>query len=204
MLGCWLDLSFHLGPCWETNSRGTNEVHTVTKLKIDMCDFLRTGNFGPIRLGMTKAQVEHLLGRPQSWGGHFPWWNEEQREQDRSYNEHPYWKYDDMEFHFGDKGQQLFLIWCDYLERLKSKGDTFYLDRWVFATHPLTREQLEQALMDEDIDYTHTKLEPFGKLVLASGVEISYEYDDIGTVSAIGNYDESYVGAPDDLSEEAT
>jgi hypothetical protein len=173
----------------------------MTKFKVDMRDFLRTGNFGPIRLGMTRKQVEHLLGKPQGWGGRFPW-QTGQLEKDRSYNDCPVWIYDDMEFHFGE--QQLFLIYCDHLDRLKSRGDVFNLNRWVLEKKPPTREQVEHALVEEDINYTHKRLEYFGKLVLASGVDITYEYDDICSVSVVANLDTRYHDAPNHLSQEAT
>ena len=167
--------------------------------KVDICDFLRTGSFGPIRLGMTKKEAYHLLGKPQQWGGDFPWWTEERREQARPYDDCPIWKYDQMEFHFGDQGQQLFLIWCDYLDTLQSEGAVFSLDRWVFKADLPTREQMEQALTEAGIDYTRRELEDYGKLVLASGVEISYAYD-TEVVNAIGHFDEAYIGGPGRVS----
>jgi hypothetical protein len=175
----------------------------MTKFKIDMRDFLRTGEFGPIRLGMTTNQVEHLLGKPQDWGGQLPLRPYyEPLDPGRSYNDFPIWIYDAMEFHFGYNGQ-LFLIYCDHLDLLKDKGDVFSLNRGVFEANPPTLEQVEQALKEEKIDYTQKKLEHFGKLVLASGVEISYEYDD-ACVYVISHYDESYIDSPDHSREDAT
>ena len=172
----------------------------MPKFEVDIRDFLRTGEFGPIRLGMTKTEVELLLSKPRYWGGHLPpgvW------EEGMSYNDCPIWEYDSMEFHFGYKGQ-LFLIHCDHLDWLENAGDTFSLKRWVFETHPLTLEQLEQALKEEQIDYIHEKPVWFGELLTEGDVEIAYEYDDSSTVAAISNYDGSYVGMPDNPEDDAT
>ena len=40
----------------------------MTKLKIKITDFLETGNFGPLRLGMAMQEVEYLFGNPEQTG----------------------------------------------------------------------------------------------------------------------------------------
>ncbi len=82
----------------------------MIQIKIDFRDFLKTGQFGPVQLGMTQDEVRQLLGNPQDWGGQI-------------------WKYDEMEFHFGDQERRLWLIWCDHLDLLKSDGKVFQLFR---------------------------------------------------------------------------
>ena len=164
----------------------------MTKFKVDIRDFLRTGNFGPIQLGMTRSQVELLLGKPESWGGQYPEHSREQFEQYASYNDYPIWEYDAMEFHFGDDRKLLYLIHCDHLDQLQSNGNTFTLDRWVFEANPPTREQVELALKEEKINYSDKRPDWFGTLVLSSGVEISYEYDDTFSVTSVDFHDFSY------------
>ena len=168
----------------------------MIQVKIDFRDFLKTGQFGPVQLGMTQDEVRQLLGNPQDWGGQFPWKTNELGQNATSDDSYPIWKYDEMEFHFGDQERRLWLIWCDHLDLLKSDGKVFQLFRWVFETVPLSREKLEQGLTSEGIDYTVKDLKYHGQLMLASGVEISYEYDS-AIVSGIGISNQAYIGHPD-------
>ena len=167
---------------------------------IDLRDFFRSGRFGPIHLGMTKHEVESLFGKPQDWGGTFPWWLEEKLLQARKftlpYSAYPIWKYDEMEFFFGDERERLYQIFCDHLGKLKGAGKAFYLEKWLFQSgESLVYQKLERGLLEEGIAFKHTRDKLCGELILGSGVIIAYEYND-DTVNAISHSNAAFLDAP--------
>ena len=106
----------------------------MTKINISMQDFLRTGEFGPVFLGMSRGQIRGLLGAPEDWGP-----------APRAKHNAGIWKYGDIEFHFS--GDTLWLIFADDVEELKG-GRTIDLDSWVFneaATVKQVLRDLEKA-----------------------------------------------------------
>jgi hypothetical protein len=166
-------------------------------IDVDLQQFCSTGVLGPITVGMTKAQMEQLLGTPHEWGGSWPGWPQaKQRKAARftlPYTEYPIWKYDAIEFHFGDSTCQLYLIWCDHLNQLARDGQAFHLHLWVFGDlRPLHKDRCIQALRNEGIQFEDRVFPYGGRIMLLSGVELSYENDHEQEIVGIGKYAEHY------------
>ena len=150
-------------------------------INVELLEFLRSGRFGPIALGMNRTQVEAALGKPQEWGGNWHDWSDEMKRRDRnrelSYTEYPIWVYDAMEFHF-EGNQQLWLIYCDHLDWLTDHGQLFNLNLWIFETsRKISREQFIQALTEEHLLYREKSDQYVGTIILPSGVEALYDLD---------------------------
>lgn len=63
----------------------------------------QTGDICPLRLGMTREQVRSILGDPDDTGG-----------TSRKHRTPAIWKYEEIEFHFGPKrNDMLSLIYTD-------------------------------------------------------------------------------------------
>ena len=95
-----------------------------------MQDFLQTGEFGPIRLGLSRRQLRSRLGEPEAWGP-----------APRAKHNAGIWKYGDVEFHFN--GDMLWLIFADHVTTLKG-GRAIDLDPWVLNGNAT----INQALSD--------------------------------------------------------
>ena len=100
---------------------------------VSLKDLIKSGHFGPIRLGMNMALVESFLGAPDDWSTG-----------SRKYSRASILKYGDFEFHFDprDKG-----LWLMHLEQLEapSGGKTVSLDAWVVRPS-LTLSEMEGYL----------------------------------------------------------
>lgn len=107
-------------------------------IHVSLCEFARTGEFGPIRLDMSRAEVLGWLGCPGDWG------REEQRD------EAAIWRYADIEFHFYD--HKLFMIFTDH-DDLTNGGETCRIDPWLIRPG-LPRPELETALRAAQIGFT--------------------------------------------------
>ena len=94
-----------------------------------MQDFLRTGAFGPIRLGISRRHLRGHLGEPEDWGP-----------TPRAKHNAGIWKYGDIEFHFN--GDVLWLIFADNVEKMQG-GRAIDLDPWVLDGGALVGHILE-------------------------------------------------------------
>lgn len=94
-----------------------------------MRDFLRTGEFGPVRLGVSRAELQGYLGEPEDWGP-----------APKAKHHAGIWKYGDIEFHFN--GDTLWLIFADDVEELRG-GETIDLDPWILDGNALVEQVLE-------------------------------------------------------------
>ena len=106
----------------------------MSKIAVSMQDFLRTGEFGPVSLGLTRRQLRDCLGNPEDWG---PYPKAEQHA--------AIWKYGDVEFFFHFQEDALGGIFADHIGTLKG-GGAIDLDPWVLSGN-LT---VKQALRDFD------------------------------------------------------
>ena len=91
----------------------------MTKITVSMQDFLRTGEFGPVRLGMLRGQIRSLLGEPEDWGP-----------SPRAKHNVGIWKYGDIEFHFNE--DVLWLLFADDIGTLDG-GKAIDFDPWVLS-----------------------------------------------------------------------
>ncbi len=112
----------------------------MTKITVSMQDFLRTGEFGPVRLGMSRGQIRGLLGEPEEWGP-----------SPRAKHNAGIWKYGDIEFYFHHKEDTLVTIFADHVEELKG-GRAIDIDPWIFKGSATVRHVLRD-LEDADIAF---------------------------------------------------
>ena len=103
----------------------------MSKIAVSMLAFLRTGEFGPIKLGIFRAELQGCLGDPENWGPH-----------PKAKQHAAVWKYGDIEFYF-DNSNTLWMIFTDHVETLNG-GNAIDLDPWV-VSGSLT---VKQALRD--------------------------------------------------------
>ena len=119
--------------------------------QISILHFLRTGNFGPLRLGTTAQAVHDLIGAPDAWAdfrGAVTCWQSE------------LWKYGDFEFHFSrdEPESRLTLIHLDdgpwgggTANDVPTGGARLRIDSWVIRAG-MSLETFTQALSTEGID----------------------------------------------------
>ena len=105
-------------------------MSTKRKIAVSMLDFLRTGEFGPIKLGISRAELRGCLGNPEDWCV-----------DPKGVNYAAIWKYGDTEFYF-DNGDALWLIFADHIENLRG-GAAVEIDPWIFHGGLLVADALE-------------------------------------------------------------
>lgn len=145
-----------------------NSIQVKARTCISLLDFFRTGNFGPVQLGMSRQEVYDLLGEPDDYGC-----------PNTSLMEANVWLYDAIELHFFDEFP-LWLICTDHIsypdwwvsERIK-------LDAWLFSNgYQPNKRELEAGLAEQNIPYTYIEMKPKdeedvkGKFIFESRVEI--------------------------------
>ena len=131
---------------------------------VSMREFLRTGQFGPVRLGDSMDVVRSFFGDPSAVGG-----TSRRRRTPRI------WKYGGIEFHLTDDAKRVAMIFCDTFERL-NLGSTVQFDCWFFEGHPSV-EAVERELSMAGIAFSRhdTPYEPATFLLrLDSGVELMF------------------------------
>src|SRR5690349_209628 len=107
-------------------------------ISVSLRDFAITGKFGPIQLGMTRAEIEQLLGAPELWG------TEEQCEVATI------WRYSEIEFYFAN--HMLKMIFTDH-GSLADGGDTCDIEPWIIR-RGLPRHEFEAALREGNVEFT--------------------------------------------------
>lgn len=131
---------------------------------VSLRTFLETGEFGQIRLGMSRQQILDSLGHPDTWNKMTP-------------QEATIWKYGSIELYFPAKVDSIFMIFCDNLNPLTG-GENIDLQTWLLSPD-WTLTEAVATLQSEGLIFTQT-VEPITGahlLRLASGVELSFEGD---------------------------
>ena len=131
---------------------------------VSMRAFLRSGEFGPIRLGDSVDSLSDVFGEPSDTGG-----------TSRRHRTPGIWKYGDIEFHLTSDRKRIRLIFCDTFEQLQV-GSAASFDRWFFEGHP-TVELVERELGSAGIGFQRHDLphEPSAFLLrLDCGVELMF------------------------------
>ena len=158
--------------------------------KINLLEFFKNGQFGPVHLGMTCAEVQKLLGSPDN------------------VTSPDIWEYGGVELHFDSSKstnkspQTLTQITFNPIYLATPEKWRTNISSWVFGSYfGPTRQELKQALMQAAISYTESKQpmssekengrslktnwlytasrEISGTLHLPSGVSASYSQDDL-------------------------
>ena len=107
---------------------------------VSMREFLRSGEFGPVRLGDSVDSLRSVFGEPSVVGG-----------TSRRHRPPGIWKYGDIEFHLTSDRKCVCLIFCDTFEQLQL-GSAAAFDRWFFEGRPSV-ELVERELVAADIGF---------------------------------------------------
>lgn len=127
--------------------------------------FLRTGQFGPIALGMSRADLLGCLGPPEDWSVH-----RRRKGPERA----AIWRYGSFEFHFDSSGT-VALIYADDFGTLIGSS-TLDLDPWIVRGR-MRRDDLESGLKQAGISFRVTEApDPTTceQLTLVSGVTLLF------------------------------
>jgi len=142
-----------------------------------MLHFLKTGEFGEIRLGMSRQQVLDILGEPVWFGGYWP--SQPVGDEVSPFaNECPEWSYGTIAFFWGEKSDRLYMIYSDDMDRICLIDEKIEYDLWIFGEfRPPNKEQCESALQEAGIPYTiEVDKSGLGSMfVLPSGVILQYD-----------------------------
>ncbi|QIF02485.1 hypothetical protein [Roseimicrobium sp. ORNL1] len=129
-----------------------------------MREFLRTGEFGPVRLGDSVDALRSSFGEPPVVSA-----------TSRRHRTPGIWEYGDIEFHLTSDHKSLSLIFCDTFAQLELVPAVVF-DRWFFEGHP-PLEQVERELGTADIKYERHDMphEPSAFVLrLDSGIELLF------------------------------
>ncbi|WP_299626706.1 hypothetical protein [uncultured Tenacibaculum sp.] len=143
--------------------------------KIYLKDFIKTGDFGPVKIGMKKQHVINLLGEPDS---------------DNDFGSGTFGLlYSWYEFFFDKKTQALKSIQNDHLqancsehdEMILFKNDKFEIDTWFLKiNHDITYKEVKEILKRENISFSEEKYWDNDIIKFESGVFLDFDdRDDI-------------------------
>jgi|SRR5581483_1206591 len=136
-------------------------------ITVHLKEFLRTGQFGPVALGMHQDEVTHILGPPHDF-------SVPRRHRKRS----DILKYGTMELHFDESADyRLYLIFADNFQHF-SGGNALELDPWVIHGH-LSRPEAEDALRQAEIPFSeYSPLDhTLEGIRTEAGVELAFRRD---------------------------
>jgi hypothetical protein len=129
-----------------------------------MREFLRSGEFGPVRLRDSVDSLRSIFGEPPVVG-----------RTSRRHRTPGIFKYGDIEFHLTSDSKRICLIFCDAFEQLQL-GSAAEFDRWFFEGHPPV-ELVERELVSAGIGFQRQDMphEPSALLLrLDCGVELMF------------------------------
>jgi len=107
-------------------------------MRISLEEFIRSGQLGPIKIGLSRNEVKTAFGEPNQWHSKSPSW--------KTAN---IWKYGDTEFHF--RADKLWMIFFDEFD-IPNVGDKLELDAWGLSNQ-VTLSQMESKLKVAEINY---------------------------------------------------
>ena len=112
-------------------------------VNVSLKELIQLGHFGPVRLGMSREQVESFIGEPDDSGVG-----------SRKHPQATILKYGDVEFHFDPRDGRLWLIHLGQFEA-PSAGKSVRLDPWIIRAS-LTVPEMEEGLSRSGIGYQVT------------------------------------------------
>jgi hypothetical protein len=137
----------------------------VSKLELNLTEFIKTGCFGFIELGMSKTEIETQFFPPENW------LNKKSKESSEI------WRYGNFELHFNNT-LNLSGIFNDYLPELNGGENINIKDYWLLqkGTYNPTLGEAIQSLNKIGVDYCKTtpSLE-LVTLTLANSVYLMFE-----------------------------
>lgn len=110
-------------------------------LKVSLKEFICTGSFGSVQVGMKKTQVESLLGIPDGYSS------------EKTHHAADIWVYGDIQFFFGwEVADELWLIHWDWWG-VPTGGRGIDLDPWIIH-YGVSRKEIEEELKRYQINYS--------------------------------------------------
>jgi hypothetical protein len=132
--------------------------------KVSLKDFIITGIFGPFHLGMTRSQIKALLGSPDEVGG-----------VSRKNKVPSIWKYGDIELHYKNDNDSLFMIYLDNFD-IPNGGSKIDLEPWIIR-RGISRKVVEEQMIQNQINYCVLESpydENNSRLVIGIGIELLF------------------------------
>jgi hypothetical protein len=116
-------------------------------MEVSLKDFVTTGEFGKVTLGLTRSKVKAILGEPDKMGI-----------TSRKYPTPSLWVYGDFEFSFQDEkdGGKLFYISLPSFEKTPHISNDIILDTWIFGKD-LTVDKAIKHLKENNISFELTE-----------------------------------------------
>lgn len=115
-------------------------------IDISLLEFIKTGRFGPVSLGMSRHDVFALFGKPDVVGAG----NLETR----------LCKYGDIEFHFQAKTGLLYLIWSDHIPFPGERSRRIRLDPWLFnGNRRPSKDAIGKGLTEHGVNFQYREIE---------------------------------------------
>lgn len=132
-------------------------------MKVSLKDFVRTGRFGSVALGQSRADIRGHLGEPDDTSA-----------PTRKRRTPQIWKYGDFEFHFLDHADALAMIFIDQFE-VPAGGKTVSVDPWILR-RSLPSNILAKELAGLGLDKEVVHDERLARIVIhaSSGVQFAY------------------------------
>ena len=133
-------------------------------IEVDLLDFLHTGDFGGIRLGMTRQQVIDLLGTPPDWFV---------TGRKKGFQTSPIWKYGSIEFQFEHQSGLLCMISTDHFPL--EGCETLRLESWLLRQY-LPYDEALKLLESVNLKYQMSTETQTGTthLILESNVVLDF------------------------------
>ncbi len=150
-----------------------------SRTSVSLKDFIQTGEFGPIKLDMTRDEVITILGEPDDFSVNS---NSKRRRRLKP----AIIKYGDIEFYFTDETDQLKMIYSDHVSEFRG-GSRISLDSWIIRGSA-PRKEIEKTLGEIGVNFVDVKpWDPTtSQIRLDSGVELVFneeEYNPLGLYS---------------------
>ncbi|WNJ16897.1 hypothetical protein [Pontibacter sp. G13] len=135
-------------------------------LTLNLTQFLQTGKFGFIPLGISKSELETQGFPPEDWGGA------------KSKAKAGVWRYGNFELHF-DREDRLKMIFNDYLDELDGGQSIKIEDYWILEHGTPTILEVMASLNNLDINFSR-KSNEFDQILLTTehGITMSFEDED--------------------------
>jgi len=149
-------------------------------IDVSLRDFLQTGRFGPVELGMPSAKVEGFLGAADSLGA------------SSSRARRPFlWKYGEVEFHFlprKGKDDQLVLVFLEHFN-VPSGGPKVRIDPW-FIRGGLSLDAVEREFRAAGLktrSFRREHLQGATELVVEKGASLLFGGEGLYSISFSGD-----------------
>lgn len=123
-------------------------------MRVDLLDFLRSGRFGSVQLGMSRAQLFLFAGLPT-----------------QPSPEATFWNYGNIEFHFVD--DRLYLIHTEPFHGILDGGPTIDLNLWKLQPG-ITLHAVEEKLTNVGIEYHKSAAYGIHFLLVGTGITLGF------------------------------